>query len=64
MSIFNQYLSSLTITNGKPHRLVLLQALAKTVGENPLDSAVFKPMDEPLLGNYDLLQMAKMGFKN
>ncbi len=54
----NHYLSTLTITNGKPHRPLLLLALAKTVGENPLHSEVFKPTDEALLSNYDLLWRA------
>ncbi len=53
--MFSKFLSSLTITNGKSHRPVLLLALAKTVGENPLHSEVFKPTDEALLSNYDLL---------
>jgi putative restriction endonuclease len=51
-------LSSLKISNGKPHRPVLLLALAKTVGENPGHSAVFRPTDETLLSNYDLLWRA------
>ena len=58
MSILEDYLFSLTITNGKPHRPLLLLALAKTVGEKPLHSEVFKPTDEALLSNYDLLWRA------
>ncbi len=58
MITIDSYLSTLTITNGKPHRPVLLLALAKTVGENPSHSEVFKPIDEALLSNYDVLWRA------
>lgn len=58
------FLSSLRITNGKPHRPILLLALAKTIGDNLLHSPRFKPMDEELLSNYDLLWRAVTGEKN
>ena len=58
MSLIDSFLSSLTLTNGKPHRPLLLLAMAKTVGENPLHSEVFNPTDEALLSNYDLLWRA------
>ena len=58
MSNLEVYLYSFTITNGKPHRPVLLLALAKLVVENPLHSEVFKPTDEALLSNYDVLWRA------
>ena len=58
MSNLEVYLYSLTISNDKPHRPVLLLALAKTVAENPGHSEVFKPTDEVLLSNYDVLWRA------
>ncbi len=58
MILMDSYFSSLTITNDKPHRPVLLLALAKTVADGNGESGRFKPTDEALLSNYDVLWRA------
>ena len=58
MPTIDTYLSSLRITNDKPHRPFLLLALAKTVADGYSESGRFKPTDEALLSNYDLLWRA------
>jgi len=58
MLTIDTFLSSLRISNDKPNRPVLLLALAKTVAENPGHSEVFKPTEEVLLSNYDVLWRA------
>jgi putative restriction endonuclease len=58
MPTIEKYLSSLRISNDKPHRPVLLLALAKTVADGNGESGRFKPTDEVLLSNYDLFWRA------
>ena len=58
MPTIDSYLTTLKITNDKPHRPLLLLALAKAVAEGHGDSGRFKPTDEALLSNYDLLWRA------
>jgi putative restriction endonuclease len=58
MPTIDSYLSSLKISNDKPNRPVLLLALAKTVADGHGASGRFKPTDEVLLSNYDVLWRA------
>jgi putative restriction endonuclease len=58
MPTIDTYLSSLKISNDKPNRPLLLLALAKTVAEGHGESGRFKPTDEVLMSNYDLIWRA------
>jgi hypothetical protein len=58
MPTTDTFLSSLRISNDKPHRPLLLLALAKTVSDGHVESGRFKPTDEVLMSNYDLIWRA------
>ena len=58
MPSIDNYLSTLKITNDKPHRPLLLLALAKTVADGHGQWGRFKPTDEALMSNYDLFWRA------
>ena len=58
MPTIDTFLSSLKISNDKPHRPVLLLALAKTIADGHGEWGRFKPTDEALMSNYDLFWRA------
>ena len=54
MHTIDGFLNSIHISNNKPHRPLLLLALAKTILEDKLESGRIIPTDETLISNYDL----------
>lgn len=54
MHTIEGFLDSIHISNNKPHRPLLLLALAKTILEEKLVSGRIIPTDETLISNYDL----------